>query len=67
MNLANDMEEFVALHRGHGALTADAGEPTPSGYRLEIACRCGVTFERCVTQQDAIDDMLREKLRTERN
>ncbi len=67
MNLADDMEEFVTLHRGHGRLTADAGDPTPNSYRLEIVCPCGVTFERCVTQQDAIDDMLREKLRAERN
>jgi len=50
-----------------GRLTADAGDPTPNSYRLEIVCPCGVTFERCVTQQDAIDDMLREKLRAERN
>ena len=60
MNLADDMEEFVTLHRGHGSLKADASEPTPNGYRLEIACPCGVTFERWVTQQDAIDDLLRE-------
>jgi len=50
MNLADDIEEFVTLHRGHGLLTADAGEPTPNGYRLEIACSCGVTFERWVTE-----------------
>ena len=67
MNLSDDMEEFVTLHRRHGRLTADASEPTPNGYRLEIVCPCGVTFERCVTQQDEIDDMLREKLRAERN
>jgi len=24
MNLGDDSEEFVALHRGHGRLTADA-------------------------------------------
>jgi len=39
MNLADDMEEFVTLHRGHGRLTADAGEPTPNGYPLEIAVK----------------------------
>ena len=67
MNLADDMEEFVTLHRGHGSLTADASEPTLNGYRLEIACPCGVTFERWVTEQDAIDDLLRPHLRAERN
>jgi len=34
MNLAEDIEEFVTLHRRHGPLAADAGEPTPNGYRL---------------------------------
>jgi len=67
MSLADHMEEFVTLHRGHGHLTGDASEPTPNGYRLEIACSCGVTFERWVTQLDAIDDLLREHLRAERN
>ncbi|PYO00666.1 MAG: hypothetical protein DMD91_09955 [Candidatus Rokuibacteriota bacterium] len=41
---------------GRGRLTADAGGPTPNGYRLEIACPCAVTFER-LTKQDAIDDL----------
>jgi len=67
VNLDADIEEFVALHRGHGRLTADAGEPTPNGYRLEIACSCGVTFERWITKLDAIDDLIREHLRAERN
>ena len=67
MNLADDVEEFVTLHRGHGRLTADAGDATPDGYRLEIACSCRVTFEWWVTEQDAIDDLLREQLRAERN
>ena len=60
MNLADDIEKFITLDRRHGSLTADASEPTPNGYLLEIGCPCGVTFERWVTQQDAIDDLLRE-------
>ena len=67
MNLADDMEEFVTLHCGHGRLTADAGEPTLNGYRLEITCPCGVTFERWVTELDAIEDLVRDHLRGERN
>ncbi len=63
MNLAEDIAEFVTLHRRHGPLAADAGEPTPNGYRLEIAC----PFEQWVTPQDAIDDLVREHLRAERN
>ena len=67
MNPAADLDEFVALHRAHGGLTPTVGELTPNGYRLELACSCGVTFERWVTAQDALDDLLREHLRAERN
>ena len=49
------------------ALAADVGDPTPNGYRREITCPCGVTFERWVTELDAIEDLLREHLRAERN
>ena len=67
MNLAADLDEFFALHRAHGGLTPTAGELTPNGYRLELACSCGVTFERWVTAQDAVDDFLRAQLVAERN
>jgi hypothetical protein len=43
--------------RPHGELAADAGEPAPNGYRLTIACPCGVTFERWVTPDDADLDL----------
>lgn len=43
------------------------GEPTPIGYRLEIACPCGPTFRRWVTTLNAIDDLLREHLGVEGN
>jgi len=67
MSLADDIDEFVMLHREHGRLTAAAGEPTTNGYPLEIAYPCGVTFERWVTELDSIDDLIREHLRAERN
>ena len=67
MNLAADLEKFFALHRAHGVLTPTVGELTPNGYRLELACSCGVTFERWVTAQDAVDDLLRAQLGAERN
>ena len=44
-------------HQPHGTLTGDAGEVTPRGYRLEVSCPCGVTFERWVTRQDAAEDL----------
>jgi hypothetical protein len=47
----------VSDHRPHGTLTGDAGEPTPNGYRLWIACPCGLTFERWITPQEAGDDL----------
>jgi len=67
MSLTTDLDEFVGLHQAHGPFRATVGELTANGYRLEIACPCGVTFERWVTAHDAVDDLLREHLRAERN
>jgi hypothetical protein len=52
-SLLTDLREFVELHRVHGELHAGAGEPTPNGYRLEVACPCSVVFERWVVPDDA--------------
>ena len=62
MTLAEDLEEFVTGHQPHGALTWWTTTPTPNGYRVEVACPCGVTFERWVLPQDAKDDLLRSGL-----
>ena len=48
-------------------MTPTVGELTPNGYRLELACSCGVTFERWVTAQDAVVDLLKARLGAERN
>jgi hypothetical protein len=53
-----DLEEFVHDHRPHGPLTADATEPAWNGYRLTVACPCGVVFERWVTSVDANADLI---------
>jgi len=58
MTLSRDLEDFVTAHRPHGTLTGDAGELTPNGYRLEVACLCGVTFERWITPQEAVQDLV---------
>jgi hypothetical protein len=50
-------------HQSHGQLVGDANEPGPSGYLVTVACPCGVTFERWVTQLDAAEDLLRPELR----
>jgi hypothetical protein len=39
-------------------MTGDATEPASNGYRLTVACACGVVFERWVTQEDADEDLL---------
>jgi hypothetical protein len=55
--LLSDLEQFVTLHRPHGELHANASEPTPNIYRLEVTCPCLVVFERWVLPDDAAIDM----------
>jgi hypothetical protein len=55
--LTVDLGDFIATHRGHGRLEADTGELTPNGYRLTVACPCGVTFRRWITPQEAAEDL----------
>jgi len=61
--MLSDLTAFVQDHRHHGLLVGDASEPGPSGYRVTVACSCGVTFERWVTELDAAEDLLRLELR----
>ena len=58
MTLLTDLEDFVTEHRLHGTLTPTTGELTPNGHRLEVACPCGVTFERWVTPREAAEDLV---------
>jgi hypothetical protein len=51
--------EFVSEHCPHGTLTSDATAPAWNGYRLTVACPCGVVFERWVTSEEADADLLR--------
>jgi hypothetical protein len=55
--LLDDLREFAMLHGPHGELHANAGAPTPNGYRLEVACPCSVVFQRWVLPDDAAIDM----------
>jgi hypothetical protein len=59
MTLLADLETFVRDHRPHGGMTGDATEPASNGYRLTVACACGVVFERFVTPADADADLIR--------
>ncbi len=56
MSLSDDIKAFIADHRDHGQLTGDATEPGLAGYQVWIACPCGVTFRRQVTEGDALAD-----------
>ena len=58
MPTLTDLADFIADHRPHGPLTADATEPAWNGYLLTVACPCGVVFERWVTHEDADADLL---------
>ena len=59
MSITEDVEEFISLHREHGQLVGDATEPTLTGYRVTIACPCGLTFVRHVTAGEAVVDLAR--------
>ena len=61
--MLRDLTAFVQDHQAHGQLVGDASAPGPWGYRVTVACPCGVTFERWVTELDATEDLLRLELR----
>jgi len=44
--MLDDLEDFVQDHQPHGRLVGDASEPGPQGYRVTVACPCGVVFEQ---------------------
>jgi len=56
--LLADLPDFIADHRPHGPLTAEATERTWNGYLPIVTCSCGVVFERWVTPEDAELDLL---------
>jgi hypothetical protein len=57
VTITADLEDFVTGHRSHGPLTPDTGPLAPNGYRLTVACPCGVTFERWITPEEATRDL----------
>ena len=67
MTLLTDLEEFLRDHHPHGTVTGDVKEPAWNGYRLTVACPCGVVFERWVTPQDAAVDLVLADLRAGRS
>ncbi len=61
--MPSDLTAFVQDHQAHGKLVGGASEPGRSDYRVTVACPCGVTFERWVTELEAAEDLLRLELR----
>jgi len=57
MTVLADLEDLVTEHQPHGTLATTTGELTSNGYRLEVACPCGVTFERWITLREAAEDL----------
>ena len=55
--LSQDLDQCGAEHRPHGTMTVTTGDITPNGYRLEVTCPCGVTFERWMFPEDAVKDL----------
>jgi hypothetical protein len=56
--LTAELQDIVTGHRSHGSLTTDTGPLTPNGYRLTVACPCGVTFDRWITPEEAAGDLV---------
>jgi hypothetical protein len=63
--LMGDLEFFLGRHRAHGRFVPAVGRPTANGYRLEVACSCGMTWERWVLPEDAAVELALEQLRGE--
>jgi hypothetical protein len=59
MTVLADLEQCASDHWPHGPMTADATLPAWNGYRLRVACQCGVVFDRWITLADAELDLLR--------
>ena len=57
VTITADLEDFLGTHRPHGRLEGDTGNLTPNGYRLAVACSCGVTFHRWVTPREVAEDL----------
>jgi hypothetical protein len=60
--VAADLEYFLSRHGSHGRLHPTFGLPTPDGRRLEIACPCGITFERWMIPEDVSSEKVVQRL-----
>jgi len=63
VTITADLESFVEVHHSHGRLEGEIGDLTANGYRLAVACSCGVTFHRWITPREAAEDLACSVLR----
>jgi hypothetical protein len=54
----SDLTDFIADHRPHRSITADATELAWNGYLVTVACPCRAVFEQWVTLADALDALI---------
>jgi hypothetical protein len=62
LSLLTDLRDFVARHRPHGQLIADATEPQADGYMLTVRCPCGVELMRWATPGEATRELVQSQL-----
>ena len=58
----SDLERFVRDHQTCRTMTASLTMPSSNPYRVTVQCSCGVTFERWVTAEAAIADLIASDL-----
>jgi len=66
MIVQSDVEAFVGLHREHGRLAGEVRGPAAIGFRFVVACRCGVSFERRLTADEPLEDLVGALARAQR-
>lgn len=61
-----DVAEFVVLHRAHGPLVGELQGPQTTSPRFVVACACGVVFERRVTGDEPLENLVGALMRGQR-
>lgn len=59
MGTYDEIERFVAMHRGCGGkITGKIDTPTADGYAVNVTCACGKVLSRYVTPEIAREDLI---------
>jgi hypothetical protein len=66
MIVQTDVEAFVVIHREHGRLAGEVRGPAAAGFRFVVACRCGVRFERRLTAEEPLEELVGALSRAQR-